>query len=61
MTEQEILRRLRVLQDYQGSLHRINEQSDAADREELRVMLAISKLNKVLREARAARSGVDAP
>lgn len=50
MTREQILRRIIALQDYQMSLWRINEQSTEADREELRIIDALSKLYKFLNE-----------
>lgn len=43
-------RNIAALRDYQMSLWRINEQSREADREELRVMEQISRLEATLRE-----------
>jgi hypothetical protein len=50
MTEQEIKSRLKALSDYEFSVIRIGEDSDAADRELMRIIEAKSKLNSMLRQ-----------
>jgi hypothetical protein len=63
LSVKQLRQRLAALMDYQGRLYQINEQSDAADREEMRVIIAISKINSKLREmaARTTEGAGDEP
>lgn len=51
LTKTQIRKRLAALADYSMSMLRINEQSDAADREYLRVMEVEGKLRSMLKDA----------
>ena len=51
MTREQIERRIRALQDYRMSLLRLGEDSDAADREFLRIQTEQSKLREMLKWA----------
>ena len=50
MTAEEIKKRIRYLQTYQLSMARIGEDSEARDREEMRVVEALSRWHTLLKE-----------
>lgn len=52
--EQKLRRNLAALTDYQRSMFRIGEDSEAADRELLRVSSEISAIHRRLREIESA-------